>query len=46
MRPRGVVSKKDMGDRRIFLSMELWREREAKMADSAIEKAAKRMMTA
>ena len=44
IRPRGVVSKKNMGDRRMFLSMELWRVREAKMAARAREKAAKRIM--
>lgn len=40
--PRGVVSKNDMGERRMFLSMELWRVREAKMADMAMQKEAKR----
>ena len=37
------MSKNDMGERRMFLSMELWRVREAKMADRASEKAANRM---
>ena len=40
--PRGVVSKNDIGERRMFLSMELWRVREAKMADIAMQKEARR----
>ena len=39
------MSKKAMGERRMFSSIELWRVREAKMADRASPNAAKRMMT-
>ena len=35
MRPRGVVSKNDMGERRMFFSMLSWRLREARMPPSA-----------
>ena len=36
------MSKNDMGDLRMFFSMELWRVREAKMADIARQNEAKR----
>ena len=35
IRPNGVVSKKDIGDRRIFFSIPVWRVREAKIPASA-----------
>ena len=46
IRPRGVVSKNDIGDRRTFLSILLWRVLEAKMLAMAREKAAKRINNA
>ena len=37
IRPVGVVSKKDIGDRRMFLSIPVWRVREAKIpADASV----------
>lgn len=41
MRPMGVVSKKDMGDRRMLSSMLLWRVLEAKKVAMAMEKVEK-----
>ena len=42
MRPSGVVSKKDMGERKMLPNMELWRIFEAKMPPMARANAAKR----
>ncbi len=35
IRPNGVVSKKDIGDRKMFLSIPVWRVREAKIPANA-----------
>ena len=43
MRPRGVVSKKDMGERRMLPSMLSWRLMEARMLAKAEIREAKKM---
>ena len=46
MRPRGVVSKKDMGERRMLLSMVLCKVLEAKKLAKAMEKEERKTKTA
>ena len=46
MRPRGVVSKKDMGERRMFFRRSLWRSLEAYIPPKAREKEPHKMKRA